>query len=151
MLQTELIEKVRNNDRKAQMTLYNKYCDGMFYVALRYMKNSKRIVINKCLDMIKARKLETVAINEQILSVVEDDDSGWHVADHVTLDHVKAAIDELPERYKYAVQLFLVEGYDHEEVSEILNITPVASRTLVHRGKKKLQDLLKDIYDGTGY
>ena len=37
------------------------------------------------------------------------------------------------------------------EVSEILNITPVASRTLVHRGKKKLQDLLKDIYDGTGY
>ena len=182
MLQTELIEKVRNNDRKAQMTLYNKYCDGMFYVALRYMKNShdaeeamqegfinaftklhqftgevtfgawlKRIVINKCLDMIKARKLETVAINEQILSVVDDDDSGWHVADHVTLDHVKAAIDELPERYKYAVQLFLVEGYDHEEVSEILNITPVASRTLVHRGKKKLQDLLKDIKDGTGY
>lgn len=183
MLQTELINKVRNNDSKAQLTLYNKYCDGMYYVALRYMKNShdaeeamqegfinaftklhqftgevtfgawlKRIVINKCLDMIKARKLETVAINEQVMAVVEDDtDDGWNVADNITIEHVKNAIEKLPERYKYAVQLFLVEGYDHEEVSEILNITPVASRTLVHRGKKKLQDELKHLYNGTGY
>ena len=112
----------------------------------------KRIVINKCLDMIKAKKLQTIAINEQVLTKVDDDeDEGWSVADNVTIDHVKEAIEELPDRYKYAVKLFLVEGYDHEEVSEILNITPEASRTLVHRGKKKLQDLLKNVYDGTGY
>jgi RNA polymerase sigma-70 factor (ECF subfamily) len=47
--------------------------------------------------------------------------------------------------------LFLMEGYDHEEISEILNISPVASRTLVHRGKKKLQEELKTIKNGTGY
>lgn len=33
--------------------------------------------------------------------------------------------------------LYLIEGYDHEEISEILDISQVASRTLVHRGKKK--------------
>ena len=39
--------------------------------------------------------------------------------------------------------LYLVEGYDHEEISEILNITQVASRTQLSRGKVKLQELLK--------
>lgn len=34
--------------------------------------------------------------------------------------------------------LYLIEGYDHEEISEILDISQVASRTLVHRGKKKI-------------
>ena len=46
--------------------------------------------------------------------------------------------------------LFLVEGYDHQEISEILNITEVASRTMVHRGKKKLQEQLKQLSYGTG-
>ena len=40
MLQTELIEACRKNDRKAQMKLYNKYCDAMYYVAFRFLKNS---------------------------------------------------------------------------------------------------------------
>ena len=46
--------------------------------------------------------------------------------------------------------LFLIEGYDHQEISEILNITEVASRTMVHRGKKKLQAQLKTESYGTG-
>jgi len=48
------------------------------------------------------------------------------------------------------LMLFLIEGYDHQEISEILEITEVASRTLVHRGKKKLQEQLKTLHYGTG-
>ncbi len=163
------------------MQLYKKYSKGMYYVALRFLKDSfeaeeamqesfikafaklhqftgdvtfgawlKRIVINKSIDMLKAKKMDMVAINEQVMSTV-DEQNDWSVSDSVTVDAVKKAIENLPEKYKYAVMLFLIEGYDHNEISEILGITPVASRTLVHRGKKQLQDQLKHLRNGTGY
>ncbi len=153
----------------------------MYYVALRFMKDTmeaedamqeafikafaklhqftgevsfgawlKRIVINKCLDKLKAKKLEIIAMNEQVLGTV-DEQEDWQVEDGIGIEQVKAEIENLPEKYKYPLMLYLIEGYDHEEISEILNITQVASRTLVHRGKKKLQDELKTIKDGTGY
>ena len=153
----------------------------MYYVALRFMKDTmeaedamqeafikafaklhqftgevsfgawlKRIVINKCLDKLKAKKLEVIAMNEQVLGTVEEQDD-WQVDDGIGIDQVKAEIENLPEKYKYPLMLYLIEGYDHEEISEILDITQVASRTLVHRGKKKLQDELKTIKNGTGY
>lgn len=179
MLQKHLIEKCRANDRKAQMELYNKYSKGMYYVALRFLKDSfeaeeamqesfikafaklhqftgdvtfgawlKRIVINKSIDMLKAKKMETIAINEQVMGTVEEYED-WSVADSVTADEIKNAIEALPEKYKYAVMLFLLEGYDHNEISQVLNITPVSSRTLVHRGKKRLQEQLKHLRNGT--
>jgi len=181
LLQSELIEKCRANDRKAQMQLYNKYSSGMYYVALRFLKDPfeaeeamqesfikaftklhqftgdvtfgawlKRIVINKSIDMLKAKKMNMVAINEQIMTTV-DEQNDWSVEDSVTVDEVKNAIERLPEKYKYAVMLFLIEGYDHNEISEILGITSVSSRTLVHRGKKRLQEELKHLRDATGY
>lgn len=153
----------------------------MFYVALRFMKDTmeaedamqeafikafsklhqftgevtfgawlKKIVINKCIDKLKARKLELIAINEQILKST-DEDENWQIDDGIGIDEVKLKIENLPEKYSYPLMLYLIEGYDHEEISEILNITQVASRTLVHRGKKKLQEELKKKKNGTGY
>ncbi|MCM4158080.1 sigma-70 family RNA polymerase sigma factor [Gramella sp. AN32] len=181
MTQHRLIEACRDNDRRAQLQLYNKYCDGMYYVALRFMKDTmeaedamqeafikafkklhqfngevtfgawlKKIVVNKCIDKLKAKKLELVAINEQILGTA-DEEENWQIEDGITIEEVKNEINALPEKYKYPLMLYLVEGYDHEEISEILNITQVASRTLVHRGKKKLQNELKILRNGTGH
>ncbi len=110
----------------------------------------KKIVINKCLDKLKAKKMELVAINEQVLGTVEEEEN-WQVNDGVGIEDVKREINNLPEKYKYPLMLYLIEGYDHEEISEILDITKVASRTLVHRAKKKLQDELKTLRNGTGY
>ena len=182
MLQHQLIEDCRANNRKAQLKLYNSYCDGMFIVASRFLKNSaeaedamqeafvkafsklhqysgevtfgawlKRIVINKCLDCLKAKKLEYVALNEQLLEKVEDDAQDWQVEDGIGIEEVKLEIQQLPEKYKYPIMLYLIEGYDHEEISDILKISQVASRTLVHRGKKKLQEKLKVLRNGTRY
>lgn len=181
MLQHQLIEQCRSNNRKAQFTLYNKYSEGMYRVALRFIKDSqeaedamqeafikafskldqftgevtfgawlKRIVINKCIDLLKSKKMELIAINEQVLSSVEEEED-WEVENGVGIEEVRAAIESLPEKYKYPLMLFLMEGYDHEEIAEILKITPVASRTLVFRGKKKLKEELKLKRNGTGY
>lgn len=181
MLVTKIIEQCKQNDRKAQLQLYNTYCDGMYHVAFRFLKNAyeaeeamhegfinafsklhqftgevtfgawlKRIVINKSLDRIKAKKATLVALNEEVIGKIDDDMHNWEVADQVTVDHIKKEIEDLPDNYRYPLMLFLVEGYDHQEISEILDITEVASRTLVHRGKKKLQAQLKVLHYGTG-
>jgi RNA polymerase sigma-70 factor (ECF subfamily) len=110
----------------------------------------KRIVINKSLDMIKAKKATIIPLNEEVIGKVDEDTENWQVDDQVTVDHIKKEIAELPEKYRYPLMLFLIEGYDHQEISEILEITKVPSRTLVHRAKKKLQTQLKALQYGTG-
>ena len=109
----------------------------------------KRIVVNKSIDTLKAKKQRLVDLEDVHLKVADDDESGWLVADHITIEDVKKAIEQLPEKYKYVVMLYLIEGYDHQEISEILGISEVASRTQLSRGKVKLQQLLKIEKNGT--
>lgn len=111
----------------------------------------KRIVINTSIDTLKARKHQLVELDAVHLKVVDANNDNWLVEDSVTVDVVKKAISNLSEKYRLVVMLYLMEGYDHQEISEILNITEVASRTQLYRGKLQLQDLLKHIKDGTRY
>lgn len=110
----------------------------------------KRIVINKSLDMIKAKKAIVIPLNEEVIGKVDETTEDWNVADSISVDLIKKHISEMSEKYRLPLMLFLIEGYDHQEISEILEITEVASRTLVHRGKKKLQEQLKTLHYGTG-
>lgn len=110
----------------------------------------KRIVINKCIDVLKSKRQRLIELEEHHLNVVDTDcETQWSVADHITITEVKAAIERLPEKYKFVVLLYLVEGYDHQEISDILGISEVASRTQLSRGKQKLQNELKFKKNGT--
>lgn len=181
-LTIDIVEKCKHNDRKAQLKLYNQYCDGMFTVAMRFVKDTmeaedvvqeafikafsklhqykaevtfgawlKRIVINKSIDLLKSKK-QMLELDEVHLKVIDSNyEDEWLVDDAITLDEVKEAIKQLPDKYEYVVMLFLIEGYDHQEIAEILNITEVASRTQLSRGKTKLKELLKKTQNGTRY
>ena len=110
----------------------------------------KRIVINKCIDVLKSKHQRSIELEEHHLNVVDADyENEWLIDDGITIDEVKAVIEQLPEKYKYVVMLYLIEGYDHQEISEILNISQVASRTQLSRGKQKLQLALKTEKNGT--
>lgn len=110
----------------------------------------KRIVINKCIDVLKSKRQRFLELEENHLNVVDADyENEWLVEDDITIEEVKAAIEQLPEKYKYVVMLYLIEGYDHQEISEILNISEVASRTQLSRGKQKLQLALNTEKNGT--
>ncbi|WP_375234766.1 RNA polymerase sigma factor [Winogradskyella sp.] len=179
MFQVDIVEKCRQNDSKAQLKLYNQYCNGMLIVAQRFVKNTmeaedvvqesfikafakleqykaevtfgawlKRIVINISIDVLKSKKQRLLDLDEVQLKVVDEDDD-WNVDSILTIDEVKVAIQQLPEKYKYVVMLYLIEGYDHQEISEILNISEVASRTQLSRGKTKLKELLNLDNNGT--
>ena len=182
-LTIEIIEKCKQNNRKAQLQLYNQYCDGMFVVANRFVKDTleaedivqeafikafaklhqykaevtfgswlKRIVINKSIDLLKSKKQQLLELDEVHLKVVDSSyEDEWLVDDVITLDEVKDAISKLSDKYKYVVMMFLIEGYDHQEIAEVLNITEVASRTQLSRGKAKLKELLTLEQNGTRY
>ena len=110
----------------------------------------KRIVVNRCIDVLKSKKQRLIELEEHHLNVIDaKDENEWLVDDDITIEDVKAAIEELPEKYRYVVMLYLIEGYDHSEISEILNISEVASRTQLFRGKQKLQTVLKREKNGT--
>ena len=108
----------------------------------------KRIVINKSIDFLKSKQQKMVELDESYMRLETDDD--WTIEEHITLDEVKLAIEQLPEKYKYVVMMFLVEGFDHNEISKVLNITGSACRTRLLRGKTQLKELLKNKGYGTG-
>jgi len=183
MFQVDIIEKCKRNNRKAQLQLYNQYCNGMFIVANRFVKNEaeaedivqeafikaftklhqynaevtfgawlKRIVINKSLDALKVKKARLVELDEVHLKIVDASfNDEWLVDDAITFNEVTNAINSLTDKYKYVLMLYLIEGYDHQEIAEILQISEAASRTQLSRGKQKLQKLLTPIHHGTGY
>lgn len=180
VVQLDRIELCKQGNRKAQLQLYNQYCDGMYSIAKRFVNHTaeaedvvqesfikafsklhqfkgdvtfgawlKRIVINKSIDVLKLKKQRLVELEDNHLKVVDTtSEDKWLVEDTVTLDEIKAAINSLTDKYKFVLMLFLIEGYDHQEISEILNITPIASRTQLSRGKQKLQELLKHKHYG---
>ena len=171
-LHRSVIEACKKNDAKAQMQLYDLYCEAMYTVALRYVKDSfiaedvmqeafikafkkielyreevtfgvwlKKITINQSIDWLKKKKLSLVSINEETTSIVDEDD--WNVAPSITYEEIVKSIQQLKEKYRLVLTLFLLEGYDHKEISQILGITEVTSRTHLMRGKKLVQEELK--------
>jgi RNA polymerase sigma-70 factor (ECF subfamily) len=102
----------------------------------------KRIVINQCLDFIKKQNLKTVTINEDVLSIDENDDSDWNIDHKTSIQAIYACIELLPLKCKNVVKLYLLEGYDHQEVAQILEISEVSSRSQLSRGKSRLKELL---------
>jgi len=89
-----------------------------------------------------------VELDESYVQVVDEND--WNVGKNIDLNTIKKAIEQLPDKYKYVVQLYLIEGYDHDEISEILKISGTASRTRLLRGKGKLKEQLREQNYGTG-
>jgi len=169
--QVHLIEKCKNNDSLAQMQLYDLYCKAMFNTAYNFTKDDdiaqdvmqeafikafkkietytgeasfgswlKRIVINQSLDWLKKRKLETVELKEEVAYLPNDDP--WEVDTDISMSLIYKCIEALPQKCKNVVKLYLIEGYDHQEVAQILEISEVASRSQLSRGKSKLKELL---------
>ncbi len=172
----KLVEACKNNDFKAQMLLYDKYVKAMYNVALRYVVQTdvaqdivqesfikvfkkintyngtvkfgvwlKRIVINQSIDYLKKRKLKLVSIDDKVFNI-EDKSENWKVMQPIHINDIINGINQLQEKYKIILQLFLLEGYDHQEISEILNISQTASRTQLLRGKNKLKTFLNKNY-----
>ncbi len=168
----KLIEECRKGDRKAQFEVYRLYYKAMYNTSLRIVGLSdeaedimqesflkafenlehyrgevsfgawlKKIVVNRSLDSLKKKKLVTRDIDG-----LEDElaDTGEiQVNEDFSPEEITEEIRKLPDGYRIVLTLYLLEGYDHDEISEILEISPSTSRSQYARAKKKLAINLK--------
>lgn len=102
-----------------------------------------RIAINASIDKLRRKDLDMIDLNENLHSEIldTDDNEEWEkITEKVT--QVKVAIEKLPEASRLIINLYLIEGYDHEEIADILNIAPGTARIQYMRAKQKLITLI---------
>lgn len=100
----------------------------------------KRIVVNQSISALRKRKGVDFVDIEHIQEQIEDsiDETVNLEENSRILEDVHKAIEDLPDGYRTILSLYLFEGYDHEEISKILSISPSTSRTQFTRAKQKL-------------
>lgn len=167
----EIIDQCREGNQKAQFQLYKLYYKPMYSVCMRIINNEteaedamqeaflkaftkidtykgevsfgawlKKIVINRSLDYLKKRKVKFEEIKEKTNQIIDYQME----TKQVNVQMIKDAIQKLPDGYRVVLSLYLIEGYDHEEISDILGISNSNSRTQFLRAKNKLREILKD-------
>lgn len=167
----EVIEGCMQANRQAQFELYRLYSQAMYNVCLRMVNNEmdaedllqqsfidvftkldtfryessigawiKRIVVNNCINFLKKRRLKLESLDDRFQQVPDDEPVGEV---HLNVKAINQALSELPDGYRVVFSLYMMEGYDHKEIGEILNITEATSKSQFSRAKKKLKELLE--------
>jgi len=98
----------------------------------------KRIVINNCINHIRKNSLHFEVYDGQEIAYDDDEPIIYNV------NGIKKAINELPAGYRMIFCLYTLEGYDHNEISLIMNISESTSKSQYSRAKAKLHQILKD-------
>ncbi len=105
----------------------------------------KRIVINRSINYLRKRKLslfedmsELDAVTDDAYLIAEDEEQIQY-----DVRKVQNEIQSLPDGYRMVLSLYLLEGYDHSEIAQILKITESTSKSQFNRAKKKLKENLK--------
>jgi len=105
----------------------------------------KKIVINRSLDALGKRKAVFEDIDAHTgIRDESPEEQGRYEEMNVKVEEVKEAIDRLPDGYRVILSLYLLEGYDHDEIAEIMGISSSTSRSQLSRAKQKLINELKE-------
>lgn len=169
----DILDRCRNGEQKAYYEIYKLYSKAMFNICFRIVgsqemaedvlqeafvnafqnlrsfqgKSSfgawlKRIVVNKAISYLRKNQLEMVMMDDNM----EVADSEGINEDELVLkiESVREAVQRLPNGFRVVFSLYLLEGYDHKEIAEILEISESTSKTQYNRAKKKLKEILKE-------
>jgi len=166
----QLISKCKKNDTKAQSQLYKLFSSKLFSLCLKYSRNyaeaednlqdsfltifkkvsqykdkgsfegwMKRITINTALQRYRSKGVFNIINEEKIEDVtveIEDDD--------LSIDYLLSIIQELPDRYRLVFNLYVLDGYSHKDVSNMLNITTGTSKSNLARARLILKEKIEN-------
>lgn len=170
----DIIERSKRGNRQAQYQLYRQYAKAMFNICNRMMNDRadaedmlqesfseafrrldsfrnestfgawlKMIVINRCINEIKRKKTQLEFFDD--MSPFEDaEDLTDDQSAGLSPERIKKAMEDLPKGSRMIFSLYLLEGYDHQEISEILNISESNSKTQYMRAKQRIKEILKN-------
>ena len=140
--------RLLNNIPEAEDVLQESFSEAFRHLHDFQYKSSfgawlKQIVINRCINHLRKKKLSWTEFDNQLSDQLVDEESVDENEIELKVNEVKRAIQELPNGYRTVLSLYLLEGYDHEEIAEILGITNSTTRTQYKRAKDKLLAILK--------
>ena len=169
-----LIKQCANDDRKAQKEIYQLFAGKLFSICLKYSKNKqeaqdnfqdgfiiifkkigqfkfkgsfegwiKRVMLNTVL--LKYRKktvlnIVTEEIPDEVIVDVDDDE--------ISLDFLLNLIHELPDRYRMVFNLYVLDGYSHREISEMLHLAEGTSKSNLARARAILKQKIEVHQEG---
>jgi RNA polymerase sigma-70 factor (ECF subfamily) len=165
----QLIEKCKKNDTKAQSEIYNLFSRNLFSLCLKYSKNRaeaednlqdgfltifkkieqfnntgsfegwmKRIIINTALQQYRSKGVLNIVNEENIEDVTVDSD-----ADDISVDFLLSCIQELPDRYRMVFNLYVLDGFSHKEIAQMLDITTGTTKSNLARARMILKDKIE--------
>ncbi len=104
----------------------------------------KRIVINKCINLLQKKRLFVVSLEDSKTArrMADDYEEDNFIEYEVKLVH--RAISQLPEGCRVVLNLYLFEGYDHAEIGDILNVTESTSKAQYSKARKKLREIITE-------
>lgn len=137
-----------NNEADAEDLLQNSFVD--VFTKLHYFRFDssigawiKRIVINNCINYLKKKRLQIVEMGERDIAAEATEPKDWNDIE-LSVSMVQEGIQQLPEGYRVVLSLYLLEGYDHKEIGEILNISSSTSKSQYSRAKSKLKKWMSE-------
>jgi len=169
MIDQKLIKQCIHGDRKAQYELY-KHCYALLMpIGMRYLKDkneassavnmtmikvmdkrkkwkegipfdawTSRIYINHVIDELRKRKAPHQEIENVDLQVVAKNT----IEEQIDVREIELLIDQLPEFQRTVFQLFAIDGFAHQEISKMLDITEGNSRYHLHTARTKLKEMI---------
>ena len=146
--------RIVNHEAEAEDVLQEAFIDAFGHINSFRGQSTfgawlKQIVVNRSINHLRGRRLAFVDIESHRIG----EDDGPDLADpepydeegtQLEVERVRQAMERLPEGYRVVLSLYLFEGYDHEEIGNVLNISETTSRTQYLRGKKRLLELMKN-------
>jgi RNA polymerase sigma-70 factor (ECF subfamily) len=140
--------RILNNEDEAADVLQEAFIDafgriGDFRQETTFGLWMKQIVINKSISQLRKRKMELISIEDTDVEAIPDKEEPDNEEMELQVRQVRAAIQQLPDGYRVVLTLYLLEGYDHEEISHILRISENTSRTQFMRARRKLAEILR--------
>lgn len=173
-IHSDLVDGCKKGNEKAFRDIYRLYSKAMFNICMRMTGNHaeaedvlqeafinafrkidsfesrssfgawiKRIVINTTVNHMNKQKALLINLEEDRMQFSDLPDTDYQSIE-LEVDNVKKAINKLPNGYRIVLSLYLLEGYDHKEIAEVLGISESTSKTQYIRAKKKLRELLSE-------
>jgi len=103
----------------------------------------KRITINKCINELRRRKVELEYRDQPFSEEVPDGHDQEEFDLELSVERIKHAMGLLPDGYRVVFSLYMLEGYDHEEIAGILGISESTSKTQLMRARRKIVEILQ--------
>lgn len=172
-LNTRTIEKAREGERRAQKAVYDALADKMFAVCLRYMGDresaedvlqdgfvmlfakigtytgdgsfegwARKIFVNTAL--MSLRKNDVLKGSEDADAAVSLSSDAPSAVQDLGYKELCRMISELPAGFRTVFNMYVVEGYSHQEIAESLGISVSTSRSQLLRARAMLQAKIKE-------